>query len=226
MAQWVLINQVLVNNYEYYPWTEQGGRLQQMTSGSPGDLTSLQKLQYSYDIVGNVLSIQDYKMGIDANTTQMQSFAYDDLYRLLSAQSSGDPNHAHAVTSLSNGFSYQYDAAYQCLPDSSGISIQPSIQNFIGIIAHEFAHVAIFQWPTIKESYKANENIWLENGNIGSAISRRSVDLTADCIATVVAMMAGDPSSFTYRWLFFKLTDWRYDWIQSYIHFPICPVPQ
>ncbi len=121
--------------------------MQWMTSGSPGDLTSLQKLQYSYDLVGNVQTIQDYKMGIDANTPQTQSFAYDDLYRLLSAQASGglngvgdydestasslgytydpntgnlaskagltytygDPSHAHAVASLSNGFSYQYD---------------------------------------------------------------------------------------------------------------------
>ncbi len=39
-----------------------------ITSGAPGDSTSLQKLYYSYDLVGNVQTIQDYKMGIDANT--------------------------------------------------------------------------------------------------------------------------------------------------------------
>ncbi len=107
-----------------------------MTSDVTGDLTSLQKLLYSYDPVGNVLSIQDYKMG----SPQTQSFTYDALYRLISAQASGgadgnygpetygyntatgnmaskagltytygDPSHAHAVTSLSNGWSYVYD---------------------------------------------------------------------------------------------------------------------
>jgi hypothetical protein len=62
-------NQVLVNSYEYYPWTEQGGRLRWMTSGAPGDLTSLQKLQYYYDPVGNVLSIQGIKIGMDAQSS-------------------------------------------------------------------------------------------------------------------------------------------------------------
>ncbi len=82
-GQRVLGNQVLVNGYAYYPWNQQDGRLHQMTSGTPGDLTSLQNLQYSYDPVGNVLSIQDYKMGIDANNPQSQSFAYDHMNRLL-----------------------------------------------------------------------------------------------------------------------------------------------
>jgi RHS repeat-associated protein len=121
--------------------------LQQISSGAPGNPTSLQDLRYTYDPVGNVLTIRDYKMGVDAQNPQTQTFEYDDLHRLTSAQASnglngvgnynestqsglgytynsttgnlsskaglsytyGDPSHAHAVTSLSNGFSYQYD---------------------------------------------------------------------------------------------------------------------
>jgi len=127
---------VVINGYEYYPWTEQGGRLQRMTSGIPNYPDSLQDLRYTYDDMGNVLSIQDYKMG----SPQTQSFTYDALYRLTSAQASGgsmgnyslesydystttgnleskagviytygSSNHKHAVTSLSNGWSYAYD---------------------------------------------------------------------------------------------------------------------
>jgi hypothetical protein len=78
-------NAVLVQ-YDYYSWTNQGGRLEWLKSGITANPDSLQKLHYTYDAMGNVLSIQDYKMG---NPYQTQTFTYDNLYRLISAQASG-----------------------------------------------------------------------------------------------------------------------------------------
>ncbi len=45
-----------------------------------------QKLQYTYDSVGNVLTIADYKV---AGGTQTQTFTYDSLDRLLTAKADG-----------------------------------------------------------------------------------------------------------------------------------------
>ncbi len=98
----------------------------------------LQDLRYTYDAMGNVLTLQDYWN--NNGGPQTQTFTYDALYRLTSAQvvgglfgnynlesyscnatsgnleskagvsyTYGDASHAHAVTSLSNGNSYQYD---------------------------------------------------------------------------------------------------------------------
>jgi hypothetical protein len=139
---------VAVAQYAYYSWGNQGGRLQQITAGVPADLTSLQDLQYTYDWIGNVETIEDHKV-INPQTLlpQTQTFSYDALYRLTGAIATGGPNgagdydesasnnlgydyntangnlakkhgvtytyggsHFHAVTALSNGNSYGYDA--------------------------------------------------------------------------------------------------------------------
>jgi RHS repeat-associated protein len=116
----------LTQNYAYYPWNQQGGRLQTLAIGS------LQNLTYAYDSVGNINTITD------SINSQTQSFGYDALDRLTSASASGeswqgaysetysydpatgnlqtkggvtlaygDANHVHAVT---GGNSYQYDS--------------------------------------------------------------------------------------------------------------------
>ncbi len=72
-------------DYVYNPWTTQGGRLQQIKAGISGNPTSLQDLRYTYDAVGNVLTIQDYKAG----NPQTQTFTYDSLDRLLTAGATG-----------------------------------------------------------------------------------------------------------------------------------------
>src|SRR5690606_34513302 len=50
------------------------------------DSTEHQKLQYTYDNVGNVVSIVDYKV---AGGAQTQAFTYDYLDRLLTANAAG-----------------------------------------------------------------------------------------------------------------------------------------
>jgi len=119
----------LTQNYTYYAWDQQGGRLQTLSTGS------LQNFSYQYDSVGNINSIAD------SVNSQTQTFTYDALDRLITAGATGDAsqggyatetygydattgnlsskagvtytydvNHKHAVASLSNGNSYSYDA--------------------------------------------------------------------------------------------------------------------
>jgi RHS repeat-associated protein len=119
----------LSQNYTYYPWNQQGGRLQTLSTGS------LQNFTYQYDPVGNITSIAD------SVNSQTQTFTYDALDRLVTAGATGasqqggyatetytynattgnldskaganytyNSGHAHAVSSLSNGNTYTYDA--------------------------------------------------------------------------------------------------------------------
>ncbi len=113
--------------YNFYPWSQQGGRLQSITTGS------LQNLEYFYDPVGNISRIVDHILG------QTQHFTYGPLNRLKSAYTEDDSAygpysetyvydfagrlsektgmgtytysgaHAHAVSSTTAGWEYQYD---------------------------------------------------------------------------------------------------------------------
>jgi YD repeat-containing protein len=120
-------------DYTYFAWDTVGGdgraRLKQVTAGTLQDLT------YKYDPIGNVKSITDTKAG----GTQIQTFSYDDLDRLTSAQAANgtggtygpdsyaysfagnltskagrtlaytDTLHVHAVGAASGGYSMSYD---------------------------------------------------------------------------------------------------------------------
>jgi RHS repeat-associated protein len=101
VTQRVLGDNVLQQNYVYYPWTtfKGQGRLQQIKAGVPGNLTSLQDLNYTYDAVGNVLTILDNKAG----GAQTQTFTYDALDRLQTAQASGGTGGTYALET------YTYD---------------------------------------------------------------------------------------------------------------------
>ena len=112
--------------YTYYPWNAlvQGGKLQQMTSTRDGQI--LQNLQYEHDRNSNVLSIQDYVQG----DPQTQTFGYDNLDRLTSAEASGgtegtydpeDYNYDAATGNLSNkaGAAYSYEAQNANCPDGA-----------------------------------------------------------------------------------------------------------
>jgi len=106
---------VLLSQYQYSPWSVQGGRLEKLKAGTPANPTALLDFSYSYDPVGNILAILDSKAG----GTQTQSFEYDDLDRLTSATASGgtqglyseDYTYATATGNLSSkgGITYTYD---------------------------------------------------------------------------------------------------------------------
>ena len=79
---------LLQTDYVYYDWKELNGqgRLHEIKTGPSSNPTSLQSMHYSYDAVGNVLSIQDNNVTGGAQT---QTFTYDGLDRLLSATVTG-----------------------------------------------------------------------------------------------------------------------------------------
>jgi YD repeat-containing protein len=86
-------NYTLGQSYAYYPWTQQGGRLQSLQSGLPADPDSLQSLSYSYDSVGNVETISDFGATSNPSDPQLQTFGYDALDRLINAQATnGETN--------------------------------------------------------------------------------------------------------------------------------------
>lgn len=126
----------LIIDYNYQPWTTQGGRMNWVKVGPSTDPTHLQYLEYNYDAVGNINWIKDWKAG----NPQQQSFNYDGLNRLTSAVVSGgsgtysqtytynavtgnlqsmdggvtyyqynDSSHKHAVTQVGSN-TYGYDA--------------------------------------------------------------------------------------------------------------------
>jgi RHS repeat-associated protein len=129
----------LTQTYDYYDWNEQvngfgqGGRLQNLTTGS------LQNLTYTYDPVGNIMQI----VNLDSINPETNAYTYDELDRLESWTLNGgtpetysydsagnldvkagvdltydDAAHVHAVSSTDNGTlsmpsddnSYGYDA--------------------------------------------------------------------------------------------------------------------
>ena len=72
------------NQYGYYDWNIQGGRLEWIKTTDTYPTTTIhQHLEYLYDSGGNVTQIKDYQNG----NPQTQSFTYDNLSRLTSAGS-------------------------------------------------------------------------------------------------------------------------------------------
>ncbi|MBN2004448.1 MAG: RHS repeat protein [Anaerolineae bacterium] len=122
LTQRVYGSSTLYNTYTYYPWTTANGqgRLQALKTGvsAPPNNTSLQSLAYTYDAVGNVLSIVDYKAG----GTQTQSFTYDPLNRLKTATASGGSGGTYSTQTYfyntignltsKDGYQYGYEPAH------------------------------------------------------------------------------------------------------------------
>ena len=120
----------------YYGWTVQGGRMQWLRSGVTTN-EDRQKLEYGYDAVGNVSWIKDHLAGgvqtqsfsydsmnrlVSASAAPAgdggaysESYSYDSAGRLVNGPRGsgyvyGDAAHKHAVTGVSGGHSYAYDA--------------------------------------------------------------------------------------------------------------------
>ncbi|MFT3890486.1 MAG: RHS repeat-associated core domain-containing protein [Anaerolineales bacterium] len=126
---------IIRKTYTYFDWNEpdQGGLLNSAVTTRLSDQTAIQNFAYTYDKNANVQTINDALAG-----PQTQTFGYDSLNRLTSAQANGGtnglygesyeynasgnlwkkngieyyyehPTHAHAVTRLDNGNTYDYD---------------------------------------------------------------------------------------------------------------------
>ena len=106
-------NPLLKTDLSYFPWDQQGGRLQTLRTGIPSDSTSLQSLEYDYDLAGNFDWIKDYKAG----GTQTQFFGYDTLDRLNSAQASG------GTGGLYGPFTYAFSATTGNLIGKEGTTL-------------------------------------------------------------------------------------------------------
>jgi len=111
-------NNTLKTDYNYNPWSTKGGRLQQLKSGTPGVPDSLQDLRYTYDPVGDVLTIQDYKAG----NPQTQTFTYDDLNRLSTASASGGTG-GNGDYGTPTSESYTYNSTTGNLSSKAGVSL-------------------------------------------------------------------------------------------------------
>jgi len=114
--------------YTYYPWNQQGGRLNILQAQKRG-LPAYQNLPLTYDAVGNIRTLLD-----SAAAEPLTTFTYDSLNRLdlvtgaygedpaydsttgnISSRNGiaytyGDTAHQHAVTATSDGRSFGYDA--------------------------------------------------------------------------------------------------------------------
>jgi len=100
-------------DYSYYPWTQQGGRLQSLQSGTAGTPTSLQNMSYTYDAVGNLSNITN-TLASETNT-----YSYDTLNRLTSWNLNGTTetygyNSASGNLETKAGTSLTYNAQVTC----------------------------------------------------------------------------------------------------------------
>src|SRR3989304_909141 len=109
----VLGNDILRLDYTHYAWTAEGGqgRLLQIQAGTPADPDSLQDLRYTYDLVGNVDTIEDWKAG----GPQLQEYGYDALDRLSSASVTRGKEGRYSET-------YSYDATTGNLASKGGVA--------------------------------------------------------------------------------------------------------
>ena len=99
-------------NYSYYSTNL---RLQKIQTGKSG--SSYQDSSYSYDSVGNILSIRDVAMSYN------RSYAYDNLDRLIVANNTTGYKHTYSYNPIGNLISFT--SGGQSVSLSYGISAGP-----------------------------------------------------------------------------------------------------
>ena len=110
----------LVRRQVYYPWNQQGGRVQQLLVGTSATSAERLNLAYTYDADGNVISSSDNGSVSAFNYDALdrlvaaygQSFAYDAAGRLTSFAGlayTPDSGHPHAVNLVNGVDRYDYD---------------------------------------------------------------------------------------------------------------------
>jgi hypothetical protein len=172
-------NPILLKEFNYYAWNNQAGRLQRIKAGMTGTPDSLLDLTYTYDPVGNITTISDYKM----SPTQAQTFTYDYADRLLSASASGT-NGSYSETysyrddgnlSVKAGLTYQYAASVTCAAGPR-------------TIAH-----AVSSAGSNSYSYDCNGN--MIQRNIGGSL----YNLTYDAENRLTGVSGATAATFVYR---------------------------
>ncbi len=110
-----LLGNGVTQNYTYNPWTVQGGRLQNITTGA------LQDLNYTYDAAGNVSQITN-NIASETNT-----YGYDPLDRLTSWTLTGGTSETYAYDPSSGnlqtkaGITLTYEAAPPVNCNNNGV---------------------------------------------------------------------------------------------------------
>jgi RHS repeat-associated protein len=159
----------------------QGGRLQQIKSGVYATPDSLQDLRYTYDRVGNVLTISDYKAG----SPQTQTFTYDNLKRLTSAVASGGTGGTYALEN------YNYDGTTGNLASKAGVSYTYSAS-----VACTGGNRTI---PHAVSAAGSNSYAYDCNGNqVTRIISGSTYSLTYDAENRMTTVSGGTTASFVY----------------------------
>jgi RHS repeat-associated protein len=102
-------------SYKAWDVTPGAGKLNQILSGVPGNTDSLQDLRYTYDAVGNILTIRDY-LDQTNGIPQTQTYTYDNMNRLASAKVENGDYGEYALES------YTYNTTYGNLTAKAGVS--------------------------------------------------------------------------------------------------------
>ncbi len=161
-------------------------RLVSLQAGNATPYTNLQNLSYGYDDVGNVLTISDAAAydGDATPATQAQSFTYDPLHRLKTAQTSGAAGYGDYSQK-----NYDYDAIGNLTHFESATQNQ-----YYQDAAHKHAVTHI------GGTAPGNQKYWFDaNGNATRRIAgTQDVTLSYDTENRLTGMSGGVTASYVY----------------------------
>ena len=155
-------------------------RLVSLKAGTAAPYTNRQNLSYTYDDVGNVLTISD---AAAYGGSQTQTFTYDPLDRLSTAQASGTPPNYGAYSQKS----YAYDAIGN-LTTFEGTALYYQDATHKHAVTHVGGTTAGYQ------------KYWYDqNGNATKRINAsQTITLTYDAENRLTGMAGGVTSSYVY----------------------------
>jgi RHS repeat-associated protein len=169
-------NSLIHNYYTYFDWTTQNGQGRLSNILSQKNTTDLQNLSYTYDPMGNVLTIKDY-LDMTGQNPQTQTFIYDSLDRLTSAQAQYGTNGIYAL---------QY---YTYNPSTGNLSSKAGVNYTYGDTNHDHA---VTQMGSDTYTYDANGN------QAQRVVSGSTYNLTYDAENHLVGVSGAVTASFVY----------------------------
>jgi RHS repeat-associated protein len=224
--------------FNYFAWTTpvQGGLLASTTTTRPSDQATIQSFAYTYDANANVMSILDNQAG-----PQTQTFGYDSLNRITSANVTGganglysenyaydpntgnlalkgdltylyeDPAHTHAVTSLSNGNAYRYDANGNMITrDVAGQSylLDYDAENRLTSVEAE----GVSTLPTLPAPATATDTPVSTNTPLVTPTGTQTPPVAATLVSPAGSITDTTP---TYTWNAVEGATWYYLWVNG-----------